>query len=192
MQRAVEDETVAPLLYEERVPELTINEEAVSRWFDKITAALSVAQRNDLKKKFAKKGAIYGAANRIELIAWDIATHFSDNIKQLGAGLKGQVATDSKLDAIRYKKALDETGLVTIAVVMSPPDTREGNSEVDEETLPEVQKWWKQTVLNQGLDAESYEKQVVADFGTDDGPDLLIVVDKIGRASCRERVYSSV
>ena len=149
MQRAVEDETVAPLLYEERVPELTINEEAVNRWFDKITAGLSDAQRGDLKKKFAKKGAIYGAAGRIELIAWDIATHFSENIKKLGLGLKGQVATDSKLDAIRYKKALDDTGLVTSAVVISPPDTREGNAEVDEDTLPEVQKWWKQTVAGE-------------------------------------------
>ncbi len=179
MQRAVEDETVAPLLYEERVPELTINEEAVNRWFDKITAGLSDAQRADLKKKFAKKGAIYGASGRIELIAWDIATHFNENIKKLGLGLKGQVATDSKLDAIRYKKALDDTGLVTSAVVISPPDTREGNAEVDEDTLPEVQKWWKQTVLAGGLDAETHEKQVVADFGTDDGPDLLIVVDKL-------------
>jgi type I restriction enzyme, R subunit len=179
MQRAVEDETVAPLLYEERVPELTINEEAVNRWFDKITAGLSDAQRGDLKNKFAKKGAIYGASGRIELIAWDIATHFSENIKKLGLGLKGQVATDSKLDAIRYKKALDDTGLVTSAVVISPPDTREGNAEVDEDTLPEVQKWWKQTVLASGLDAETYEKHVVADFGTDDGPDLLIVVDKL-------------
>jgi hypothetical protein len=170
MQRAVEDETVAPLLYEERVPELTINEEAVNRWFDKITAGLSDAQRGDLKKKFAKKGAIYGAAGRIELIAWDIATHFSENIKKLDLGLKGQVATDSKLDAIRYKKALDDTGLVTSAIVISPPDTREGNAEVDEDKLPEVQKWWKQTVLSHGLDAETYEKQVVADFGTDDGP----------------------
>lgn len=179
MQRAVEDETVAPLLYEERVPELTINEEAVNRWFDKITAGLSDAQRVDLKKKFAKKGAIYGAAGRIELIAWDIATHFSENIKGLNLGLKGQVATDSKLDAIRYKKALDDTGLVTSAIVISPPDTREGNAEVDEDTLPEVQKWWKQTVLASGLDAETYEKQVVGDFGTDDVPDLLIVVDKL-------------
>jgi type I restriction enzyme R subunit len=179
MQRAVEDETVAPLLYEERVPELTINEQAVSRWFDKITAGLSEAQQADLKRKFAKKGAIYGAAGRLELIAWDIATHFSNNIKSLNQGLKGQVATDSKLDAIRYKKALDDTGLVTSAIVMSPPDTREGNSEVDEDSMPEVQKWWKQTVLASGLDAESYEKQVVTDFGTDDGPDLLIVVDKL-------------
>lgn len=179
MQRAVEDETVAPLLYEERVPELDINEEAVNRWFDKITANLSDAQRSDLKKKFAKKGAIYGAANRIELIAWDIATHFNENIKQLDSGLKGQVATDSKLDAIRYKKALDDTGLVTSAVVISAPDTREGNSEVDEDTLPEVQKWWKQTMAANGNDAEAYEKQAVADFGSDGAPDLLIVVDKL-------------
>jgi len=179
MQRAVEDETVAPLLYEERVPELDINEEAVNRWFEKITANLSDAQRTDLKRKFAKKGAIYGAANRIELIAWDIATHFSENIKSLGMGLKGQVATDSKLDAIRYKKALDETGLVTSAVVISPPDTREGNSDVDEDTLPEVQKWWKQNMAAYGADPETYEKQIINDFGTDGAPDLLIVVDKL-------------
>lgn len=179
MQRAVEDETVAPLLYEERVPELDINEEAVNRWFEKITSHLSDAQRTDLKKKFAKKGAIYGAANRIELIAWDIATHFNENIKKLGLGLKGQVATDSKLDAIRYKKALDDTGLVTSAVVISAPDTREGNSDVDEDTLPEVQKWWKQAMATCGNDAETYEKQVVNDFGTEGAPDLLIVVDKL-------------
>ncbi len=179
MQRAVEDETVAPLLYEERVPELTINEAAVNRWFDKITLNLSDAQRSDLKKKFARKGAIYGAANRIELIAWDIATHFSENIKKLDLGLKGQVATDSKLDAIRYKKALDETGLVTSAVVISPPDTREGNSDVDEDTLPEVQKWWKQNVAIHGADAETYEKHVIGDFAMDGAPDLLIVVDKL-------------
>ncbi|MEO8297352.1 MAG: HsdR family type I site-specific deoxyribonuclease [Burkholderiales bacterium] len=179
MQRAVEDETVAPLLYEERVPELDINEEAVNRWFDKITSNLSDAQRSDLKRKFAKKGAVYGAANRIELIAWDIATHFNENIKKLDLGLKGQVATDSKLDAIRYKKALDETGLVTSAIVISAPDTREGNWEVDEDTLPEVQKWWKQAMATSGNDPEAYEKQVIGDFGTDGAPDLLIVVDKL-------------
>lgn len=179
MQRAVEDETVVPLLYEERVPELDINEEAVNRWFEKITSNLSDAQRTDLKRKFAKKGSIYGAANRIELIAWDIATHFSENVKKLGLGLKGQVATDSKLDAIRYKKALDETGLVTSAVIISAPDTRQGNSEVDEDTLPEVQKWWKQTMTVHGNDPETYEKQMVSDFGSDGAPDLLIVVDKL-------------
>ncbi|MDO9225302.1 MAG: HsdR family type I site-specific deoxyribonuclease [Pseudomonadota bacterium] len=176
MRRAVEDGTVSPLLYEERVPELTINEAAVNRWFDKITVGLAEAQRADLKRKFANKGAVYGSANRIELIAWDIAVHFSENIKKLEMGLKGQVATTSKLDAIRYKKYLDETGLVSSAVIISPPDTREGNTEVDESGLPEVQKWWKEHV---GKDPEAYEHKVLADFSREGAPDLLIVVDRL-------------
>ncbi|MBD5801880.1 Type-1 restriction enzyme R protein [Azoarcus sp. Aa7] len=176
MQRAVEDETVSPLLYEERVPELTINEDAVNRWFEKITAGLSAAQSADLKKKFANKRAIYGAANRIELIAWDIATHFSENVKKLGMGLKGQVATASKLDAIRYKASLDDTGLVSSAIVISAPDSREGNIEVDESQLPEVQKWWNANVGNQ---QEEYERQVLEGFSGDGDPDLLIVVDRL-------------
>lgn len=176
MQKAVEDKTVTPLLYEERQPALDINEQAVNNWFEKITAGLSDAQKADLKKKFARKGAIYGSENRIELIAWDIGVHFSENFKKLGMGLKGQVATDRKLDAIRYKKHLDATGLVTSAVVISAPDTREGNTEVDESTMPEVQKWWKANVGNNG---ENYERQVLEDFATDGDPDLLIVVDKL-------------
>lgn len=179
MQRAAEDHAVAPLLYEERVPELSIDAEAVDRWFDKITSGLAEAQRADLKKKYASSGAVHGAGNRIELIAWDIATHFHQNFKKLGSGLKGQVATASKLDAIRYKKALDATGLVTSAVVISPPDMREGNTVIDEDRMPEVQKWWKQSVLDHGVDAAHHERQVLQAFGTDGDPDLLIVVDRL-------------
>lgn len=167
---------MAPLLYEERVPELTINEEAVNRWFDRITAGLTAEQAADLKRKFANKQVVYGAANRIELIAWDIAQHFSENIKKLDLGLKGQVATASKLEAIRYKQYLDDTGLVSSAVIISAPDSREGNTEVDESKLPEVQRWWNNNV---GKNAEPYEDQVLKDFGSDGDPDLLIVVDRL-------------
>ena len=176
MQRAVEDGTVTPLLYEERRPDLTVNAKAIDAWFDKITAALSEQQKSDLKKKFARKGAVYGSENRIELIAWDVATHFYTNFKTLNTGLKGQLASDSKLSAIRYKKYLDATGLVSSAVVISPPDTREGHTDVDEKELPEVQQWWKDNVCS---DAEAYERKVIADFSTEGDPDLLIVVDKL-------------
>ncbi|XOV82904.1 MAG: type I restriction endonuclease subunit R [bacterium] len=176
MQRAIEDGTVTPLLYEERKPELDVNEKAIDNWFEKITNGSSDKQKSDLKQKFGKKGAVYGSANRIELIAWDIAVHFDENVKKLGQGLKGQIATDSKRAAIRYKKALDETGLVTSAVVMSPPDTREGHSDVDECELPEIQQWWKDNVTG---DAEDYELGVIEDFATPGQPDLLIVVDKL-------------
>lgn len=176
MQRAVEDGTVTPLLYEERRPELTVNAKAIDKWFERITESLSEKQRADLKEKYAKKGAVYGSENRIELIAWDIAAHFQKNVKALDMGLKGQIAADSKLSAIRYKKHLDTTGLVTSAVVISPPDTREGHEDVDESSVPDVQQWWK---TNVGHDGEAYERKVIDDFGTGGAPDLLIVVDKL-------------
>ena len=129
-----------------------------------------------MKEKYGKKGPVYGSANRIDLIAWDIAVHFKTNFKDLDLGLKGQLATSSKRSAIRYKKALDATGLVTSAVIISPPDTREGHEEVDEAELPEVQQWWKENVRG---DPEDYERQVIEDFGTEGKPDILIVVDKL-------------
>ena len=182
MQRAVEDETVTPLLYEERRPSLTINAAAIDNWFDKITVGLSEEQKADLKKKYAQKGAVYGSDARIELIAWDIAIHFSENFKEFKLGLKGQIATESKTAAIRYKKHLDATGLVTSAVVISPPDSREGHTDVDESALPEVLQWWKDNVGQGGLTnqhAEDYERETVDAFATDGPPDLLIVVDKL-------------
>lgn len=176
MRDATTDGTVTPLLYEERKPVLNINEAAIDNWFDKITLGLSDQQKSDLKEKYGKKGPVYGSANRIDLIAWDIAVHFKANFKDLDLGLKGQLATSSKRSAIRYKKALDATGLVTSAVVISPPDTREGHEDVDEAELPEVQQWWKDNVHG---DAEEYERQVIEDFGTEGKPDILIVVDKL-------------
>lgn len=176
MQRAVEDGAVTPLVYEERRPVVDINEAAIDAWFDKITAGLSDKQQSDLKKKFSTRGQIYGATNRIDLIAWDIAQHFNENFAKLDLGLKAQLATDSKTSAIRYKAALDATGLVTSAVVISPPDTREGHEDTDEAKDPEVQAWWK---ANVGNDTEAYETGVIEDFGTDGAPDILIVVDKL-------------
>jgi type I restriction enzyme R subunit len=176
MRDAVSDGTVTPLLYEERRPVLDINESAIDNWFEKITLGLSEKQQSDLKAKYGKKGPVYGSGNRIDLIAWDIAVHFKTNFKDLDLGLKGQIATDSKRAAIRYKKALDATGLVSSAIVISSPDTREGHEEVDESELPEVLQWWKDNVPG---DPEAYERQVIEDFSTDGPPDLLIVVDKL-------------
>ena len=174
MQQAVEDNTVTPLLYEERIPELSTNDKAIDAWFDRITDQLSEKQRSDLKKKFAQKGQIYQTVGRLELIAHDISDHFQ-NFKQ--QGLKGQLACDSKAAAIQYKKMLDDIGKVTSVVAMSSPDTREGHDAVDKESTDLVQNWWKENVGNQ--DEKAYTKQIIAEFGEDDGPDLMIVVDKL-------------
>ena len=174
MQQAVEDKTVTPLLYEERIPELSTNDKAIDAWFDRITEKLSEKQRTDLKKKFAQKGQIYQTEGRLELIAHDISDHFQ-NFKQ--QGLKGQLACDSKAAAIQYKRVLDDIGKVTSVVAMSSPDTREGHDAVDKESTDLVQNWWKDNVGNQ--DEKAYTKQIIAEFAEDDGPDLMIVVDKL-------------
>lgn len=174
MQRAVEDKAVSPLLYEERKPELNVNEKAVDSWFDRITKGLSEAQRADLKRKYSRKGEVQSADDRIRLIALDVANHFS---KHIADGLKGQLACDSKLSAIKYKKYLDEAGLFESAVVMSPPDTREGNTDIDEATLPVVSKWWKDNVGSQ--DERKYTQALITRFEKDENLKLLIVVDKL-------------
>ena len=174
MQRAVEDKTVTPLLYEERIPDLDVNERAIDTWFERITEGLNDQQKADLKRKFARKGQLYTADDRIRLIALDIANHF---VKNIDDGLKGQLACDSKASAIKYKKYLDEAGLFESAVVMSPPDSREGNTDVDESTTPEVTQWWKDNVGTQ--DEQAYTKQIIERFEKDDSLKLLIVVDKL-------------
>jgi len=174
MQQAVEDKTVTPLLYEERIPELNVNDKAIDAWFERSTSKLSDKQKTDLKKKFSQKGQIYQTEGRIELIAYDIADHFQ-NFKQ--QGLKGQLACDSKASAIRYKKALDKIGTVTSVVAMSAPDTREGHEAVDQESKDIVQNWWKANVNK--MDEKAYTKAIIEDFGRDDGPNIMIVVDKL-------------
>ncbi|WP_290434089.1 type I restriction endonuclease subunit R, partial [Aeromonas caviae] len=175
MQRAVEDKTVTPLLYEERIPDLEVNERAIDSWFERITQGLNEQQQTDLKRKFARKGEIYSAEDRIKLIAFDIASHFSNHIVE---GLKGQLACDSKASAVLYKKYLDEAGLFESAVVMSPPDSREGNTEVDESTTPLVTQWWKDNVGTQ--DEQVYSKALIERFADENDPlKLLVVVDKL-------------
>ncbi|HCH2715592.1 TPA: type I restriction endonuclease subunit R [Vibrio parahaemolyticus] len=178
MQQAVEDKTVTPLLYEERIPDLSTNDKAIDAWFDRITDTLTEKQRTDLKKKFAQKGQIYQTEGRLELIAHDISDHFQNFKNQ---GLKGQLACDSKASAIQYKKLLDQIGKVTSVVAMSAPDTREGHDTVDGESKDLVQNWWTENVLKSdfGQDEKAYTQHIIDEFSKEDGPDIMIVVDKL-------------
>ncbi|WP_218689818.1 type I restriction endonuclease subunit R [Psychrobacter sp. BF1] len=177
MQQAVKDKTVTPLLYEERIPELNTNDQAIDSWFDRITQKLTSDQRTDLKRKFSQKGQIYQTEGRIELIAHDISDHFQ-NFKQ--QHLKGQLACESKASAIRYKIALDKIGKVSSVVAISSPDTREGHDTVDAESKDIVQNWWQANVApTYGGDEKAYTKAIIEAFSQDDGPDIMIVVDKL-------------
>lgn len=186
MQRAINDGAVLPLLYEERIPALRIDAAATDDWFESILPRLSQQDKTNLQNQLTKTANLCGAEKRIELIALDIALHFSGNIKMQGQGLKGQIATASKRDAIRYKKYLDMSGLVHSAVIMSAPGNAEGEDYEDatapEAQAQEIQDWWRQHV---GADQLAYEREVLRRFAAkhagagERGCDLLIVVDRL-------------
>ena len=178
MRQAVEDKAVAPLLYEGRMVELEPNQAQLDRWFDRHTAGLSDEQKADLKRKMSREDVVSDAERRIQEIAYNLSTHFSRNFKDSRSGFKAMLATASKQVALRYKKYLDEAGLLTSEVVISAPDTREGHEDTDSENIPEVQRFWKRTLERFGNE-DAYNRAVIEDFSRADGVDLLIVVDKL-------------
>lgn len=176
MRRAVEDQAVVSLLYEGRMAELDVDQGGIDKWFERVTQGLTDEQRADLKRKFSRAEAITAAEQRVKQIAYDLSDHFSRNFS--GTGLKAQLATASKALALKYKRYLNEFGLVTSAVVISPPDTREGNEEVDEAQTPGVEAFWKR-MMERYRTEEAYIREIKEDFGRPDGVELLIVVDKL-------------
>ena len=176
MREAVEDEAVAPLLYEGRMALLEQNEEAMQRWFDRVTADLSDAQKADLKKKMATKEVIQKAEQRLRMIAFDIGKHYKDNFQ--GTGFKAQLAADSRTSAILYRRFLKEYGLVEAEVIMSQPDLRGGQESLEEEDTPVVNAFWAEMMKRFGTE-EKYVKELIASFGREDGIELLIVIDKL-------------
>jgi len=178
MRQAVEDQTVVPLLYEGRMVELEPNQDQLDRWFERHTAGLSDKQKADLKRKMSRAEVVSDADRRIREIAYNLSAHFSRHFKSKYTGFKAQLATSSKAVALRYKKHLDECGLLTSEVVISPPDTREGHEDTDPANLPEVQKFWARMMERFGSE-EAYNREILEDFSQACGVDLLIVVDKL-------------
>ncbi len=176
MREAVEDKAVVPLLYEGRMALLVQNREAMQKWFDRITANLSEAQKADLKRKMSGVGALQQAEQRLKMISFDVSTHYADNFQ--GTGFKAQLAAERRHSAILYRRFLKEFGLVDAEVVMSAPDTRKGQESLEEEATPEVVRFWKEMMERFGSE-ERYVKEILASFGREDGVEILIVVDKL-------------
>lgn len=178
MRLAVEDKAVVPLLYEGRMVELKPNQAQLDRWFERHTQGLSDEQKTDLKRKMSREDVVSDADRRILEIAYNLSEHFTRNFKDRYSGFKAQLATASKQTALRYKKYIDQAGLLTSEVVISAPDTREGHEDAESDTFPEVQQFWARMMQRFGSD-EAYNREIIEDFSRLDGVDLLIVVDKL-------------
>jgi type I restriction enzyme, R subunit len=176
MRRAVEDNAVVPLLYEGRMAELDVNKSAIDTWFERVTQTLTEDQKTDLKRKFSRAEEVNAAEQRIAQIAYDISEHYRQNFQ--GTGFKAQLATSSKATALKYKKYLDDFGVITSEIIISAPDTREGNEEVDNTKDPEIEAFWKRMMERFGTE-DKYNDELIAQFGSEDGFEILTVVDKL-------------
>ncbi len=116
-----------------------------------------------------------GTDQRILSVAREISDHFSKNVPK---PFKAQLATASKLAAIRYKHRLDEIGLVTSEVLISAPDAREGDGAFEREGGDEVQAFWRRMMEKYGSEKE-YNRSLIEAFNKSDQPEIIIVVDKL-------------
>lgn len=176
MREAVEDGTITPLLYEGRMVPLKQDKEGMQKWFNRITKDLSDAQKADLKRKMVSREAVHKASQRLQMIAYDVCTHYKKNWK--GTGYKAQLAADSRASAIFYRSSIKDFGISEAEVVMSQPDLREGQKDLDTENIPAVNAFWKEMMTRFGSE-ERYVKDLLASFSREDGVEILIVVDKL-------------
>lgn len=176
MKDAVRDGTVVPLLYEGRHVEEDLDEAAVDAWFERVTNGLSDAQKADIKRRMSRPKVLMGISARLRCIAFDVSRHYADNFKS--DRLKGQLVAPSKRDAITLKKLLDDFGEVTSEVIISAPDEREGEKDIDEESDDEVVNFWRRIMDRYGSE-EAYNRQNIEAFKGSGNPDILIVVDKL-------------
>jgi type I restriction enzyme R subunit len=174
----VRDKAIVPLLYEGKMIDQSVNRQAIDNRLEMITRNLNDKQKDDVMKKWSIFERIASSDQRISMIAFDINQHFLDNYKIQGNQFKGMLATNSKIEAIRYLESFEELEDLNCAVVVSPPDQREGHETVDEESKDRVQRFWKRMMDRYGT-PEVYEDAIKEDFIQGDEIDLLIVVDKL-------------
>lgn len=171
----VEDGAIVPLIYEGRFVEQKVDEENIDLWFRQTTRRLTEAQREDLRKKWSSIRRLTSTDARIKRIALDISEHFIEGYKD--TGFKAMLATSYKRDAIRYLECFEQFGDLNCAVVISPPDMREGVDDADEGADDLVVSFWSKMMRQYG-DADRYEEAIKNRF-CDGEIDILIVCSKL-------------
>lgn len=176
VNQAVKDKAVVPLLYEGRLARQIVNESPLDTFFGMVSEPLTEYQKADFKKKFSRADQLNSAEQKIYAIAWNISLHFRDNWQ--GTPFKAQLVCDKKVNAIRYKEFLDEIGIVSSEVLISPIDEREGEESAYEKSPEKVNKFWKKMMDEHG-NSKSYEKNIISRFKNQKDPEIIIVVDKL-------------
>ncbi|HOZ98257.1 MAG TPA: HsdR family type I site-specific deoxyribonuclease [Niabella sp.] len=177
VDQAVSDKAVVPLLYEGRLALQEVNASPIDTFFGMVSEPLTEYQKADIKKKFAHYDHLNSAEQKMRMIAWDISYHFRDNW-QGRTPFKAQLVCDKKINAIKYKEYLDEIGIVSSEVLISPIDEREGEDSAYATSPEKVNQFWKRMMDEHG-NSRNYEKNLISRFKNQKDPEIIIVVDKL-------------
>ncbi len=176
IDQAVDDKMVVPLLYEGRHVVQNVDQRSIDEWFERVSKGLTDQQKGDLKKKFSRADHLNETDQKIFRTAYDISDHFVKNWQ--GTGFKAQLAAPSKKAALKYKKYLDDFGMVSSQVLISGPDEREDNEDIYERPTKDVRQFWDKMMKKYGDEAK-YNQTVINRFKDEEHPEIIIVVSKL-------------
>lgn len=176
VRQAVEDGAVVPLLYEGRIVPQSVNEGPIDEHFTKVCEELNEYETADLKKKYSRTDFVSQTDQRIYSIAWNISEHFRNNWQ--GTKFKAMLVVPRKSIAVLYKKYLDGLRIVSSEVLITAPDTREGEESSYGETSEAVNAYWDRMMDEHGT-PKKYQDNLIARFKNQEHPEIMIVVDKL-------------
>ena len=176
VRQAVEDGAVVPLLYEGRIVPQSVNEGPIDDFFSKVCEELNEYETADLKKKYSRTDSVNQTDQRIYSIAWNISEHFRNNWQ--GTKFKAMLVVPRKSIAVLYKKFLDEIDIVSSEVLITAPETREGEESSYGETSEAVNAYWRKMMDEHGT-PKKYQDNLIARFKNQEHPEIMIVVDKL-------------
>lgn len=186
---AVADGATVPIFYTGRKTDWHIDEAKIDILFDQWFADLPEDKLEELKKRGVGIADLVKHPKRIDLIAYDIWTHFKEYAQP--DGFKAQIVAIDREAVILFKQALDRVIAADLVKDgMSEADafveaskrsacvyskSQEDDKPSEDEHIAEVRKGLMAHYLDR--DAETTAKQAFGKKG--ENPDFLIVCDKL-------------
>ena len=173
---ALQDKAIVPLIYEGKMVDQDVSKISIDRQLDLITRDLNESQKQEVIQKWSRFEKVASTEKRLGLVAMDVAENYTKYWQ--GTGFNAMLATNKKVDAVRYYNFFEENyPEIKTAVVISAPDMREGEDDIQEETSDIVKKFYLKAISNY-KNEEEYEETIKSKFINGD-IDILIVVDKL-------------
>lgn len=106
MKQSLEDKATVPVKFESRMANLQIVGASIDKLIKTLFPEISRKELAELKRRYATVNTILSAPRRIERIAMDIVSHYTQKIRPNGS--KAQIVATDKKSAVMYKDALDK------------------------------------------------------------------------------------